>query len=232
VNVLIGIGAQVKLARLVLTTDTRAQTGDLSQFLEAVVTGGVDVVRIHEPGLDHEVELAALRTAWDVAARHRHLVMVSDSATLAADFGADAVQLSTAGDSASLAEFRSRLGRFTRLGSTATNSSELRRLLDEPVVDFVMVDAGNDLALAAEAAELAPVGSPDSKPWYAAGEFDAARLEEAIRVGVRRIAVQDTLTKAADPHHTAQQLSQRLREVWASDPELTRLTFAALADQS
>jgi hypothetical protein len=28
------------------------------------------------------------------------------------------------------------------------------------------------------------------------------------------------------------QLSQRLREVWAGDPELTRLTFAALADQS
>jgi thiamine-phosphate pyrophosphorylase len=232
VNVLIGIGAQVKLARLVLTTDTRAGNGDLGKFLEAVVTGGVDVVRIHEPGLDHDVELAALRTAWDVAARHRHLVMVSDSARLAADFGADAVHLSVPGDSASLAGFRSRLGRFTRLGSTASDSAELRRLLDEPVIDFVMVDAADDLELAAEAAELAPVGSLDSKPWYAAGEFDAARLEEAITVGVRRIAVQDTLTKAEDSHLTAQRLSQRLREVWASDPELTRLTFAALADQS
>nr|WP_230208062.1 hypothetical protein [Microlunatus sp. Gsoil 973] len=95
-----------------------------------------------------------------------------------------------------------------------------------------MVDARAGLELAAEAAGLAPVGSMGSKPWYAAGEFDAARLEEAITVGVRRIAVRDTLTRAADPHRTAQRLSQRLREVWASDPELTRLTFAALADQS
>lgn len=231
-NALIGIGAQVKLARLVLTTDTRAATGDLVPFLEAVVTGGVDVVRIYEPGLGHDVELAALRTAWDVAARHRHLVMVSDSDTLAADFGADAVQLSWAPDSSGLAAFRSRLGRFTRLGSTASDSAELRRLLAEPNIDFLMVNAETDLELASEANTLAPVGSLASKPWYAAGEFDRERLEEAIGVGVRRIAVRDTLTRADDPHRTALQLSQRLREVWATDPELTRLTFAALAEQA
>lgn len=231
-NVLIGIGAQVKLARVLLTTDTRAATGDLAHFLEAVVTGGVDVVRIHEPGLDHEVELAALRTAWDVASRHRHLVMVSDSDSLAADFGADAVHLSSAPDSAGLAAFRSRLGRFTRLGTTAGDSADLHRLLDEPGIDFILVNAEDDLGLATEAAEIAPVGSLASKPWYALGEFDAARLEDAIAAGVRRIAVSDTLTRAADPHRTALHLSQRLREVWATDPELTRLTFAALAEQA
>lgn len=231
-NVLIGIGAQVKLARVMLTTDTRAQQGDLARFLEAVVTGGVDVVRIYEPGLDHDIELAALRTAWDVAARHRHLVMVSDSAALAADFGADAVLLADAPDAAGTADFRSRLGRFTRLGGTARDGAELQRLLEDRSIDFLTVDAEADLDLAAAAAEAAPVGSLDSKPWYAAGEFDAARLDEAIAVGVRRIAVRETLTRAADPHRTALQLSQRLREVWAADPALTRLTFAALAEQA
>lgn len=231
-NVLIGIGAQVKLARLVLTTDTRAATGDLVQFLEAAVTGGVDVVRIYEPGLAHDVELAALRAAWDVAARHRHLVVVSDSDALAADFGADAVHLSNPPDPAGLAAFRSRLGRFTRLGSTAHDSAGLQRLMADPSIDFLMVSAEADLDLAAEANRLAPVGSLESKPWYAAGEFDQDRLEEAIAVGVRRIAVSETLTRAEDPHRTAQQLSQRLREVWATDPELTRLTFAALAEQA
>ena len=231
-NVLIGIGAQVKLARLLLTTDSRAERGDLGRFLEAVVTGGVDVVRIYEPGLDHDVELAALRTAWDVAARHRHLVMVTDSAALACDFGADAVLLSDAPDQDATASFRSRLGRFTRLGGSAHDADELRRMLADPSVDFVAVDAGTDLELAAAAAQAAPVGALDSKPWYAAGEFDAVRLEEAIAVGVRRIAVGDTLTRAEDPHRTAQQLSQRLREVWATDAELTRLTFSALAEQA
>jgi len=232
VNVLIGVGAQVKLARVLLRTDTRAATGDLREFLEAVVTGGVDIVQIHEPGLEHDAELAALRTAWDVAARHRHLVMVSDSAALATDFGADAVWLSQAPDSARLADFRAGLGRFTRLGSTAGDTAELHRLLEDPSIDFLLVAAGLNLDLVTTAAEAAPVNSLDSKPWYAAGEFDPERLEEAIAAGARRIAVSETLTRAEDPRRTALQLSQRLREVWAGDPELTRLTFAALADQS
>ena len=231
-NVLIGIGAQVKLARVLLTTDTRRDQGDLARFLEAAVTGGVDVVRIQEPGLDHEVELAALRTAWDVAARHRHLVMVSDSAALAADFGADAVLLSEAPDARATADFRNRLGRFTRLGSTARDDDQLQRLLADPSIDFVAVDAEDSLDLAAAAAAAAPVGALDSKPWYAAGEFDADRLEEAIAIGVRRIAVRTTLTCADDPRRTALRLSQRLREVWSADPELTRLTFSALAERA
>lgn len=231
-NVLIGIGAQVKLARVLLTTDTRGERHDLARFLEAAVTGGVDVVRIHEPGLDHEVELAALRTAWDVAARHRHLVMVSDSAALAADFGADAVLVSGAPEASATADFRNRLGRFARLGGTARDQSELRRLLADPSIDFVAVNAEDDLDLAAAAAAAAPVGALDSKPWYAAGEFDADRLEAAIAIGVRRVAVRTTLTRADDPRRTALRLSQRLRAVWSADPELTRLTFSALAEQA
>jgi thiamine-phosphate pyrophosphorylase len=232
VNVLIGVGAQIKLARLMLTTDTRSGRGDLGSFQEAVVTGGVDLVQIHEPGLDHATELAALRTAWDVASRHRHLVVVSDSADLAADFGADAVHLGRLPASAELGAFRSRLGRFTRVGATAADTAALERLLAEPLIDFLLVDATADLDLVAKAAVEAPVGSLASKPWYAAGEFDRDRLEEAIEAGVRRIAVSSTLTRAEDAHAVAQQLSQRLRAVWAADPDLTRFTFAALAEQA
>lgn len=230
-NVLIGVGAQVRLARVLLVTDTRADRGDLGEFLEATLTGGVDLVQIREPGLDHEAELAALRQAWHIASRHRHLVVVSDSAGLATDFGADLVHLAdpSTGD---LAGFRKQLGRFTRLGGTATDSAELRRLLDEPAIDFVTVDAAGDFELAREAAEAAPVADLDAKPCFAAGEFDPDRLDAAIEAGVRRIAVSSSLTEAEDPHARAQQLSQRLRHFWADDPDLTRLTFAALADQS
>lgn len=231
-NVLIGVGAQLKLARLMLLTDTRSDRGDLASFLEAAVNGGVDLVQIREQGLSHDAELAALRTAWDVAARHRHLVVVSDSAELASDFGADAVQLDRPGDAAALADFKSRLGRFTRLGATARDEGELDRLLADPSIDFILVDASTDLELATAAAQKAPVGSTDSKPWYAQGEFDAARLEQAIEAGVRRIAVTTTLTEAADPRQTARQLSGRLRAVWSGDEALTRLTFAALAEQA
>lgn len=231
-NVLIGVGAQVKLARLMLVTGTRSAQGDLGSFLEAAVTGGVDLVQIREDGLNHDVELAALRTAWDVAARHRHLVVVSDSAELASDFGADAVELAEPGDHASLVAFRSGLGRFTRLGGTARDKGELDRLLTEPAIDFVLVPASADLDLAAAAAAAAPVGELSSKPWYAVGEFDLDRLDAAIEAGVRRITVTTTLTEASDPRETARQLSGRLREVWSGDEQLTRLTFSALAEQA
>ncbi|QDP97613.1 thiamine phosphate synthase [Microlunatus elymi] len=231
-NVLIGVGAQVKLARLMLTTDTRSVRGDLGPFLEAAVAGGVDLVQIREPGLDHETELAALRTAWDVAARHRHLVVVTDSDRLATDFGADVVQLSNPGDSAELADFKARLGRFTRLGAEVATGAELQRLLDEPAIDYLLVDAADDFALAEQAAAAAPVAEVASKPWFAVGEYDAARLEQAIAAGVRRIAVSRTLTEADDPRTAARELSQRLREFWSADPDLTRLTFAALAEQA
>jgi thiamine-phosphate pyrophosphorylase len=232
VTVLIGVGAQIKLARLMLTTDTRSARDDLGSFLEAAVAGGVDLVQIHEPGLDHETELAALRTAWDVASRHRHLVVVSDSAQLAEDFGADAVHVSDPPAAEQLAAFRSRLGRFTRLGASAADTETLERLLAEPLLDFLLVDAAEDLDLASRAAAVAPVGSLASTPWYAAGEFDLGRLEQAIQAGVRRIAVSSTLTEAEDPQGTARRLAQRLRAVWAQDPELTRFTFAALAEQT
>lgn len=230
-TVLIGVGAQLKLARLMLITDTRSGPGDLTSFLESAVTGGVDVVQIREDGLDHDAELAALRAAWDVAARHRHLVVVSDSAELAADFGADAIEVADPGDGAALADLKSRSGRFTRLGVTARDSAELERLLGEPAVDFVLVDAAGGWDLPAAAAAAAPVEDLDSKPWYAVGEFDPDRLEQAIEVGVRRIAVTTTLTEADDPHAVARRLSGQLRQVWAGDDRLTRLTFAALAEQ-
>ena len=229
---MIGVGAQLRLARLWLVTDTRSASGDLADFLDAVLTGGVEVVQIKEPGLDHGTELAALRQAWDVASRHRHLVAVSDSAELAADFGADVVHVAGRQQHRGLTELKSGLGRFTRLGVDAGDPDALQQMLDEPAADFVLVGAQRDLDLAARAAELAPVAAMASKPWLAAGEFDLARLEQAIEVGVRRIAVARTLTEAADPHRAAAELAQRLRSVWADDPELTRLTFAALADQS
>jgi thiamine-phosphate pyrophosphorylase len=232
VDVAIGIGARVKLARMMLTTDTRSVEGDLAQFLESVITGGVDVVQIREPGLDHESELAALRTAREVAARHRRLVVASDSPQLATDFGADAVHLAGQPASGELADLRTRLGRYTRLGTNAENQQLLRQLLGDADVDFVLVDATAGLELVAEAARAAPVALLESKPWYAAGEFDLDRLEQAIRVGVRRIAVSRTLTEADDPRGVARRLSQRLRKVWADDPDLTRLTFAALAEQT
>jgi hypothetical protein len=49
-------------ARLYLCTDARKQQGDLTEFLDAVLAGGVDVVQLRDKSLEaaEEIELAGV----------------------------------------------------------------------------------------------------------------------------------------------------------------------------
>lgn len=255
-NAMIGVKARIALARLMLLTGIRPGPGEhddadparpgaghdvvdagaLPGLLAAVIDAGVDLVQVREPAPD-AAGSAAFHAAADVVARHDALLIVGDWTGTATDIGADAICLPPSAAGPQPGAVRDRLGPstglgpYTRLGAVATDPGALQRLLADPLVDFVLVDAGTDLGLVAAAAASAPVGAAGSKPWFAAGEFDLPRLERAVRAGARRIAVSTTLTRAADPTAVTAGLAQRLTAVWNADPTLTRLTFAALADQ-
>jgi thiamine-phosphate pyrophosphorylase len=47
-------------ARLYLCTDSRSRTGDLAEFLDAVLSNGVDVVQLREKGLEAREEIRLL----------------------------------------------------------------------------------------------------------------------------------------------------------------------------
>ena len=85
-------------ARLYLCTDARRERGDLSEFADAVLAGGVDIIQLRDKGspgeqrfgpLEAGGELAALEILADAARRHNALVAVNHRADIARAAGAD-----------------------------------------------------------------------------------------------------------------------------------------------
>ena len=89
-------------ARLYLCTDARRERGDLAQFADAVLAGGVDIIQLRDKGsageqrfgpLEARDELAACEILADAARRHGALFAVNDRADIARVAGADVLHL-------------------------------------------------------------------------------------------------------------------------------------------
>jgi len=80
-------------ARLYLCTDGRRARGDLAEFLDAVLAGGVDIVQLREKGLEAREELALLEVFAEACRRHGRLLAVNDRADIALAAGADVLHL-------------------------------------------------------------------------------------------------------------------------------------------
>ncbi len=89
-------------ARLYLCTDARREKGDLAQFAEAALSGGVDIIQLRDKGsagerefgpLEAKDELVALGILATAARRHGALLAVNDRADLAMASGADILHL-------------------------------------------------------------------------------------------------------------------------------------------
>ncbi|MCQ2992486.1 thiamine phosphate synthase [Pseudomonas tremae] len=77
-------------SRLYLCTDARRERGDLADFADAALAGGVDVIQLRDKGspgerqfgpLEALDELAACEILADAARRHGALFAVNDRAT-------------------------------------------------------------------------------------------------------------------------------------------------------
>src|SRR5690349_24242049 len=89
-------------ARLYLCTDARRERGDLAEFADAALAGGVDIIQLRDKGsageqqlgpLEALQELAALEVLADAARRHGALLAVNDRADIALAAGADVLHL-------------------------------------------------------------------------------------------------------------------------------------------
>ena len=89
-------------AHLYLCTDARRERGDLAEFVDAALAGGVDIVQLRDKGsvgeqrfgpLEARAELAALEVLADAARRHGALLAVNDRADIARAAGADVLHL-------------------------------------------------------------------------------------------------------------------------------------------
>jgi thiamine-phosphate pyrophosphorylase len=215
-------------ASLYLCTDARRERGDLAEFADAALAGGVDIIQLRDKGspgerqfgpLEARQELEALDVLGDAARRRGALLAVNDRADIALASHADVLHLGQ--DDLPLPIAREVVGPGPLIGRSTHDREQVARAVDE-AVDYFCVGpcwptptkpgrTAPGLDLVRATAESASE-SGWAKPWFAIGGIDEDRLPEVLAAGARRIVVVRAITGAEDPKAAAQRLKARLAE--------------------
>lgn len=205
-------------ARLYLCTDSRARTGDLEDFLEAVLAAGVDVVQLREKGLEARDEMRLLETFAAAAERHGALFAVNDRADVARAVRAPILHLGQ--DDLPVPIAREIVGSGVLIGRSTHSPVQADAARTEGGVAYYCTGptwttptkpgrpaAGLELIRHAAAHQ-------DGRPWFGIGGIETVeRLDEVVRAGARRVVVVRALTEAEDPGAAAAAFASRLRSV-------------------
>jgi thiamine-phosphate pyrophosphorylase len=215
-------GSLLVRARLYLCTDARRERGDLAQFADAALAGGVDIIQLRDKGsageqrfgpLEARDELAACEILAYAARQHGALFAVNDRADIARVAGADVLHLGQGDLPVDAA--REIVGPTTLIGLSSHDAAQAAHAA-EGGADYFCVGpcwptptkpgrAAPGLDLVRTATKLG-----GDKPWFAIGGIDAARLPDVLATGARRVVVVRAITAAEDPRAAAEQLSSAL----------------------
>ncbi len=216
------LAARLDRARLYLCTDARRERGDLAEFVDAVLSGGVDIVQLRDKGsageaqfgpLEAAAELEALEILAAAADRHGALFAVNDRADIARAAGADVLHLGQ--DDLPLPIAREFTGPETLIGLSSHDFDQATKA-STGNADYFCVGpcwptptkpgrSAPGLDLVRAVAETRP-----AKPWFAIGGIDEQRVGEVLDAGAVRIVVVRALTEARDPAAAADRLSSML----------------------
>lgn len=205
-------------ARLYLCTDSRRRTGDLEDFLDAVLANGVDIVQLREKGLEARDEMRLLETFAAAADRHGKLWAVNDRADVARAVGAPVLHLGQ--DDLPTPIARTIVGDSVIIGRSTHSPQQCDDARVEPGVGYYCTGptwttptkpgrpaAGLELIEHAAARQ-------DARPWFAIGGIEnLERLDEVVRRGARRVVVVRAVTDAEDPGAAAAAFAARLAAV-------------------
>lgn len=208
--------ARLAAARVYLCTDGRRERGDLAEFLDAVLAGGVDCVQLREKGLEAREEIALCDVMAEAAGRYGALWSVNDRADIASVVRPDVLHLGH--DDLPVPAARAILGDDVLIGRSTHDENQVTAAATQEGVDYFCVGPtwptptkpgrpAPGLGLLRFAAAL-----DSARPWFAIGGVDLANLDQVLAAGARRVVVVRALTEAADPHAAAVELSRRLRE--------------------
>ncbi|MFD8561847.1 thiamine phosphate synthase [Streptosporangium canum] len=201
-------------ARLYLCTDGRRDRGDLADFLDAALAGGVDIVQLREKGLEAREELALLEVFRAACDRHGRLLAVNDRADIAYAARPDVLHLGQ--DDLPVPVVRDMLGDDILIGRSTHADEEASAAAVEPGVDYFC--CGPIWPTPTKPGRHAPgpgllrhAASLDTdRPWFGIGGIDLANLDEVISYGVRRVVVVRAITEADDPKAAAAEFQRRL----------------------
>ncbi|CAM2784968.1 thiamine phosphate synthase [Saccharomonospora xinjiangensis] len=206
-------------ARLYLCTDARTRQGDLAEFADAALAGGVDIVQLRDKTggkpLEAAQEIAALEVLAEACARHGALLAVNDRADVAVAVDADVLHLGQ--DDLPVAVARRIVGDDVVIGRSTHSWEQAAAAATEEGVDYFCVGPcwptptkpgraapGLDLVRAVSS------GIETTRPWFAIGGIDLARLDDVLAAGAERAVVVRAITEAGDPAEAARALRQGL----------------------
>jgi thiamine-phosphate pyrophosphorylase len=201
-------------ARLYLCTDGRRDRGDLAEFLDAVLAGGVDIIQLREKGLEAREELALLEVFRDACDRHGKLLAVNDRADVAYAARPDVLHLGQ--DDLPVTVAREILGDDIVIGRSTHSAAEASAAAVEEGVDYFC--CGPIWPTPTKPGRPAP-GPPllrhaaslgTSRPWFGIGGIDLGNLDEVMSYGVTRVVVVRAITEADDPGAAAAEFAKRL----------------------
>jgi thiamine-phosphate pyrophosphorylase len=209
-------------ARLYLCTDARRERGDLAEFADAALAGGVDIIQLRDKGsagerefgpLEARQELAALEVLAEAAARHGALLAVNDRADIARAAGADVLHLGQ--DDLPLPAARDIIGPRPLIGRSTHDTEQVDRALAE-AVDYFCV--GPCWPTPTKPGRTAPgldlvrhaAATAGERVWFAIGGIDEQRLPEVLAAGATRVVVVRAITGADDPEAAARRLKSAI----------------------
>lgn len=201
-------------ARLYLCTDGRRDRGDLAEFLDAVLAGGVDIVQLREKGLEAREELALLEVFRDACERHGKLLAVNDRADIA--YAARPHVLHLGQDDLPVPIAREILGDDILIGRSTHSAAEAAAAAAEEGVDYFCcgpiwptpTKPGRPAPGPALLRHAAALGT--DRPWFGIGGIDLSNLDEVMSYGVTRVVVVRAITEADDPGAAAAEFAKRL----------------------
>ncbi|AWS42006.1 thiamine phosphate synthase [Streptosporangium sp. 'caverna'] len=201
-------------ARLYLCTDGRRDRGDLADFLDAALAGGVDIVQLREKGLEAREELRLLEVFREACDRHGKLLAVNDRADIAYAIRPDVLHLGQ--DDLPVPIVRDMLGDDILIGRSTHAPEEASAAAVEAGVDYFC--CGPIWPTPTKPGRSAPgpgllrhaAALDTDRPWFGIGGIDLVNLDEVMSHGVRRVVVVRAITEADDPKAAAEEFRRRL----------------------
>ena len=199
---------------LYLCTDARTERGDLAEFTDAALAGGVDVVQLRDKGLEARDELAALEVMREACERHGALLAVNDRADIARAVRADVLHLGQRDLPVPMA--RDIIGAEPLIGRSNNDIEAAMASAEEPGSDYFCVGPtwatptkpGRPAAGPVLVERVAALGS--ERPWFAIGGIDLTNVDQVLDAGASRVVVVRAITEAEDPRAAAAALKERL----------------------
>jgi thiamine-phosphate pyrophosphorylase len=189
--------------RLYLVTPVRPAFDD---FLEAAISGGVDIVQVRDRTLLDGELLEAVANATDVTFRHKVPLGVNERIDIAIMAEADFVHVGQ--DDVPVQDLRP----FRLPVGLSTHGPEE---IDAATADYIGVGpvyaTPTKEGRPAVGLELVRYAADNAKaPWFAIGGIDASNVADVVGAGARRIAVVRALGDAEDPERSAAELRSAL----------------------